>query len=115
MAKYFLLFYLYCSMAIACDAPLADILQGIQAGWPNLEFHYQDDEAKLVTIQFFSEAEVDNIYAFSSPGRAPIFIASLAGCVVGRAVLPPEALEKITQVAQQYRHYKKLEKWRTNP
>lgn len=115
MIRYILALFLYAFPALACDTPTTSIIQGIQMGWPHLLFHYTDDEARLVVIQYFNSAEVDEIFAFEGPGRPAIFIASLNGCTVGRSVLPPGSAETIMTTVEQYRHYKKLEKWKTNP
>ena len=88
----------------------------LSLGWPNLAFHYENDEANFIVRAYFkADDEVDNVYALEGDdGRPILFVASKAGCVVGRAQLTKDSVAEITSTMDEYRRQKQLRHWRSN-
>ncbi|NBU18951.1 MAG: hypothetical protein EBS44_06795, partial [Betaproteobacteria bacterium] len=85
----------------------------LRVGWPDLIFHFTDDEATLITRTFFDQpGGVDEVMALGSPARPQIwFIAIDKDCVVGRAPLTPEGVKEILALMDKYQTYKRVHKW----
>jgi len=102
--------------ALTCEIPVGTIIQMLAPGWPDLVFHYVDDEATFVSRAFFGQVGgIEELYAFSSPSRPQIMVVAVdKKCVEGRSIINKEQADQIVETIDKYRTYKKVQLWKTN-